>query len=220
MATELFAAPSDIDTAVDTSLAELVLRDEPAPTSTPPPPLAAAAEAPGPWFDNSCYDTKLPVREVGVMLHAFEDILWNHSSDLNGIESVALMHVIHRMRLALTELETTVLEPRLVRQQWMPSMGLAAGMKESFARLLSLRNRLRTMPGAAASATIVDDAGKAFAEIMGKLTDQQARAVGIDFKTEQAAAAAAATTTTTPAAAAPGQDRRRRHRRHRTKQNK
>jgi hypothetical protein len=202
------------DAAADTSLAELVIGEEKK-NETPPAAAAESKEpepgpgpAPGPWFDNSPYDIKSPVREVGTMLHAFEDILWNHSSDLNGVEALALMGVVHRMRVALTELESTILQPRFARQQWMPSLGLATGMKECFKSLRGLRNRMQALPGTAASAAIVDKAGIAFAELMTQQAQQQASAVGIDIQAETPP-------TAKPPTATPVSARRQRHRRKR-----
>jgi hypothetical protein len=189
----------------DTSLAELVINEDGAAQAPAADVKASDAESPGPWFDSSPYDVKSPVREVGSMLRAFEEILWNHGADLNAIESVALLRVVHRMRAALAELELAILQPRFVQQRCMPSIGLATGMKECFSRLRGLRNRLQTSPGGAESAKIIDEAGKAFAELMGQQMEQQAGAVGINLKEEKPAAAAAAT----PKTPAPKQRHRR-----------
>lgn len=218
----------------DTSLAELVISEEKkekekgkeAETETAAaaaPPVngdskesAPDDEVPGPWFDNSPYDIKSPVREVGTMLRAFEDIMWNHSSDLNGIEALALMRVVHRVRVTLTDLESTILQPRFARQQCMPSLGLATGMKECFSRLRGLRNRMQALPGTAASAAIIDKAGSAFAELMTQQAQQQASAVGLD-KTEETTATP---TKAKPQSATPVPVRRQRHRRKRLNKQK
>ena len=219
--------PSNYEILVeDTSLASLVISETAAVETKAAPDADKASEPvqeiPGPWFDNSPYDIKSSVREVGTMLRAFEDILWNHASDLNGIEAHALMRVVHRMRIALTDLEICTMEARFLRQQCMPSIALANGMKECFSRLRAMRNRLQALPGTAASAAIIDETGKAFAQIMEQQTAQQASAVGLE---PPAAAAAAAAPKAKPAPAAtkahptPAANLARRRRRDR-KQNK
>lgn len=210
----------------DTSLAQLVLAEEAATAAAtavidaevkPAPelkndvevaPAVAVPETrnPGPWFDMSPYDAKQSIREIGTMIRAFEDTLWNHAADLNSIEANSLMGVIHCMRATLTNVESAILVPRVSQQKWMPSLGLATGMKACFQQLLGVHRRLRHTPGSREVCKIVHSAGEQFAAIMKKQEEEIALVVGINLLEEQKnTSASAATTTTTAAAAAANQ---------------
>jgi hypothetical protein len=147
----------------------------------------------GPWFDSSPHDAKTTVKEIGTILRAFEDSLWNHGGDFNAIESAHLWKVIVHMRTVLTDLEMLILQPRFARNQWMPSLALTNGMKQCFDRLAARRDLLvrSKLDESRKAAIIIDEAGKLIGKMMGEAMALTAKAVGIDYFKEIAAEEAA-----------------------------